>query len=169
MRLLGLDVGDRRIGLAISDETGLIATPLTVLRRSSKVEDYVKISRLIREQSIQGLVIGQPLRPDGTAGPQAQRIERYAAALGEALQVVGLDLPIIFWDERLSTQRAEEMMVAAGHKTKARQARARWHGRIDAVAAAVILQDYLDEARAQAAKERQPSEEQQAQPGHSKP
>lgn len=141
MRLLALDVGDRRIGVAVSDATGLIANPLSVIRRASKAEDFERIARLVREQDVEGLVVGHPLNADGSAGPQAQRVERYAAALADALQAEGLNLPMVLWDERMSTLRAQEVMIAAGRKRKDRR------GRIDAVAAAVILQDYLDEQR----------------------
>lgn len=141
MKLLALDVGDRRVGVAVSDETGLIATPLTVIRRASKAEDFARIAGLVRELDVGELVIGHPLDKDGRAGPQAQRIERYAAALAETLQAEGLDLPLTFWDESLSTARAQEAMIAAGRKARDRRAR------IDAVAAAVILQDYLDSHR----------------------
>ena len=141
MKLLSLDVGDRRVGVAVSDDTGLIASPLTVIRRTSKVEDFDKIARLVQEQGVEGLVVGHPLNRDGSAGPQAQRVERYSASLAESLLAQGLDLPVLLWDERMSTQRAQEAMIAAGRKAKDRR------GRIDAVAAAVILQDYLDEHR----------------------
>jgi putative Holliday junction resolvase len=141
MRLLALDVGDRRVGVAVSDELGLIATPLTVVHRRSKAEDFARIARLAREQGVAGLVIGHPLDDDGRAGAQARRVERYAAALVDALRGEGLELPVVFWDERMSTVRAQEAMIAAGRKAQDRRAR------IDAVAAAVILQDYLDEQR----------------------
>ena len=129
------------MGVAVSDELGLIATPLTVVHRRSKAEDFARIARLAREQGVEGLVIGHPLDDDGRAGAQAQRVERYAAALVDALKGEGLDLPAVFWDERMSTVRAQEAMIAAGRKAQDRRAR------IDAVAAAVILQDYLDEQR----------------------
>lgn len=137
-RLLALDVGERRIGVAVSDAGGSIATPLTVIHRASRAEDFARIAALVREQAAGGLVVGHPLNDDGSAGPQARRIERYAVALAEALQAVGLDLPLVLWDESLSTWRAQEAMIAAGRKARARRSR------IDAVAAAVILQDYLD-------------------------
>ena len=139
MKLLALDVGDRRVGVAVSDLSGLIATPLTVIRRSSKVEDFAKIARLVREQRAEGLVIGHPLNTDGSAGPQARRVERYAAAMSEALGLDGLSVPMIMWDEHGSTQRAQALMISAGRSAKDRRQR------IDAAAAAVILQDYLDE------------------------
>ena len=139
MKLLALDVGDRRVGVAVSDEGALIATPLTVIRRSSKVEDFAKIARLVREQGAKSLVIGHPLNADGSAGPQARRVERYAAAMSEALRLEGLSVPMIMWDEHGSTQRAQALMISAGRSAKDRRQR------IDAAAAAVILQDYLDE------------------------
>jgi putative Holliday junction resolvase len=145
MKLLGLDLGDRRIGVAVSDALGLIATPLEVIHRTSKAQDFRRITALIREQQAAGLVVGHPLNDDGSAGPQARRIERYVAALAAALQAEGLDVPVMFWDERLSTQRAEETMALAGHRARRRS------GHIDAVAAAIILQDYLDDQRPPAA------------------
>jgi putative Holliday junction resolvase len=138
MKLLALDVGDRRIGVAVCDVAGVIATPLTVIRRSSKVEDFAKIACLAREQGVEGLVIGHPLNADGSAGPQARRVERYAAAMSEALRLEGLSVPLIMWDEHGSTQRAQTLMIGAGRSARDRRQR------IDAVAAAVILQDYLD-------------------------
>jgi putative Holliday junction resolvase len=141
MKLLALDVGDRRVGVAVSDAAGLLANPLVVIRRASKAEDFRRIARLVREQEAEGLVIGHPLNADGSAGPQARRVERYAAALEGALQEEGLNLPTVLWDEYMSTQRAQEIMIEAGRSARNRQ------GRIDAVAAAVILQDYLEEQR----------------------
>ena len=139
--MLALDVGDRRVGVAVSDETGLIATPLTVIVRASKAEDFARVANLVRNEGAGKLIVGHPLNADGSAGPQARRIERYAEALRAALQEDGLDLAFALWDESGSTQRAQELMIAAGRKAKDRRAR------IDAVAAAVILQDYLDAKR----------------------
>ena len=141
MRHLALDVGDRRIGVAVSDECGLLASPLTVIHRASKIEDYALISRLVLEHRAGILVIGHPLNADGSAGPQAQRIERYASALERALQSQDLNLPIVLWDEHSSTLRAQQLMISAGRKAKDRRTR------IDAVAAAVILQDYMEAKR----------------------
>ena len=141
MRHLALDVGDRRIGVAVSDECGLLASPLTVIHRASKIEDYAVISRLVLEHRAGTLVVGHPLNADGSAGPQAQRIERYAAALEGALQSQDLNLPVVLWDEHSSTLRAQQVMVSAGRRAKDRRTR------IDAVAAAVILQDYLEAKR----------------------
>ena len=139
MKLLALDVGDRRVGVAASDPAGLIATPLAVIHRSSKEKDFAKIGRLLSEQGAEMLVIGHPLNADGSAGTQALRVERYAAALTAALRLEGVDVPVIMWDEYGSTQRAQALMIGAGRKAKDRRQR------LDAAAAAVILQDYLDE------------------------
>jgi putative Holliday junction resolvase len=141
MRYLALDVGDRRVGVAVSDESGSVAAPLAVVTRASKVEDFARIARLVREQCVGTLVVGHPLNADGSSGPQARRIERYAAALDQALKSEDPDLSIVLWDEYLSTQQAQAAMIAAGRRAKDRRAR------IDAVAAAVILQDYLDAQR----------------------
>jgi putative holliday junction resolvase len=141
MKLLALDVGDRRVGVAVSDAMGLIATPLTVVRRTSKARDFERIGQLAREQGAEALVVGHPVNEDGSAGSQAQRVERYATALQEALESEGLALPLILWDERMSTQQAEQAMIASGRRARERRER------IDAVAAAVILQDYLDVQR----------------------
>lgn len=137
MKLMALDVGERRVGVALS-ETGQIATPWTVIHRTSKAEDFSRLARLARDQGVEKLIIGHPLNDDGSAGPQARRIERYAMALEEAFRGEGLDLPVVLWDEGMSTIRAQEAMISSGRKSKDRRAR------IDAVAAAVILQDYLD-------------------------
>ena len=137
-RILALDVGQRRIGVAISDQGRTLARSLTVLHRRSKVEDFEALAQLIREQAAKAIVVGLPLSADGTEGPQARRIRRYATALSEALASRGLALPMTFHDESLSTVAASELMIAGGRKRRHRRRR------IDAVAAAVILQDYLD-------------------------
>jgi putative Holliday junction resolvase len=141
MRHLALDVGDRRVGVAISDKMGVIARPLTVIHRKSKAEDFAKVARLMREQDARSLVVGLPLNADGSAGPQAARIERYAQALMQSLSKEALEVTMTFWDEYLSTQRAQQAMIAAGRRSKERRMQ------IDAAAAAVILQDYLDVLR----------------------
>jgi putative Holliday junction resolvase len=138
VKSLALDLGERRIGVAVSDLLGLIATPLVVITRSSKAADFRKIGDLVRRQEAGVLVVGHPLNADGSPGPQAQRVERYAAALEEALREEGLAVPLLLWDEYGSTQRAQEAMIASGRGARSRRES------IDAVAAAMILQDYLD-------------------------
>ena len=138
MKLLALDVGERRIGVAVSDEMGWAAAPLTTIRRASKVEDFTRIAGLVREQQAQGVVIGHPLNRDGSAGPQARRVEKYAQALDLALHGDGLEVPVILWDEYLSTRQAEEALAGAGRRSRVRRAG------LDAAAAAIILNEYLE-------------------------
>ncbi len=134
MRLMGLDIGERRIGIAIS-ESGILAMPYDVLRRNTKREDFVRINRLIAELGIERIIIGLPYSLDGeeTIGPQARRVKDYGDALGEAI-----DIPYEYVDESYSTVDAETQLAAAGRQKKVP---------IDAAAAAVILQSYLDASR----------------------
>lgn len=133
MRALALDVGDRRVGVAVSDPLGLVARPLTVIRRRSREQDYQAIQALVDEYEVSLVVVGHPLELHGEVGPQARRVERYAAGLAGRLNV-----PLTLWDERLSTAEAEQILHEAGESTR------QYRGRLDAVAAAVILQSYLD-------------------------
>jgi putative Holliday junction resolvase len=137
MRVLSLDVGERYIGIAISDPTGTVARPLQTLVRGSREEDVSALTALVTEHSAELVVVGRPLSLDGTEGPQARRVARYARALAAHLPV-----PVVSWDERFTTVRANEILLQSRGKKRRRRARAT--GEIDAVAAAVILQDYLD-------------------------
>lgn len=137
-RILSLDIGDRRIGVAVSDVTRLLASPLTPIRRASKSEDLARIVKLVRDYQVGLVLVGHPLNADETAGPQARRVERYAAELAEQLRAEGLDVPLLLWDEHGSTQRAQAAMIAGGRSARARKRT------IDSVAASVILQDYLE-------------------------
>jgi putative Holliday junction resolvase len=137
MRYLCLDVGERHIGVAISDPTGTIARPLQTLTHRSRKEDFAVISDLVEEHDVDAVVVGRPISLDGTVGPQAERVDRYTEALAEHL-----DVPVIPWDERFSTATADEILRET-RKEKAKR-RARADGEIDAIAAAVILRSYLD-------------------------
>jgi putative Holliday junction resolvase len=132
--LLALDVGERRIGVACSDPTGTLATPWLTIRRASRREDFATIARLAGERGAVAVVVGHPLNMDGSAGPQARRVARYAQALAEHLPI-----PVFLWDERLSTD------IALEKRRSVRRSRA--PASVDAEAAAVILQDYLDARR----------------------
>jgi putative Holliday junction resolvase len=137
VRALGLDVGERRVGIAISDPTGTVVRPLQTLIRGSRAEDFAAITALVAEHQVELVVVGQPLSLDGSEGPQAQRIARYAQRLAGQLSV-----PVVSWDERYTTVAAKEIMLQNRSKKRRRQARA--EGGVDAIAAAVILQSYLD-------------------------
>ncbi|HUX75633.1 MAG TPA: Holliday junction resolvase RuvX [Anaerolineae bacterium] len=137
MRILGLDPGERRIGIAISDPTGTLAHPLQTLVRGSREEDFAAIAALVAEHDVDLVVVGWPLSLDGTEGPQARRVARYTDALAACLPV-----PVVSWDERFTTAAADEILRQIRGRKGRRRARAR--GQVDAIAAAVILQSYLD-------------------------
>ena len=132
-RLLGLDVGTKTIGLALSDTRRVIATPLETIRRRRFREDMARLFTLIDIQDVGGLVIGLPLTLAGTDGPRTQSVRQFARNL-----VALRDLPLVLWDERLSTAAVTREMIAADLTRKRR-------GEIvDRVAAAYILQGCLD-------------------------
>ena len=132
MRVLALDVGDRRIGVAISDPTGTIASPLTTVRRVSEAKDHQAIADLVDRHSVERVVVGLPRTLRGELGPQAQKVMRFGERLAQVL-----DVPVVYWDERHTTADAERIVRA---RRRGRAARAG----VDEVAAAVILQSYLD-------------------------
>ncbi len=133
MRYLALDLGDRRIGIAISDATGLIARPLEVMKRTSRAADFAHVAELIEKHDVETLVVGLPLNMDATEGPQAAWVRDYSAELAKVVEC-----PLHLWDERLSTEDAEKIIHQQGKTVRQTK---EW---IDAVAAAVILQNFLD-------------------------
>ena len=138
-RMLALDIGEKRIGVAVSDETGTLARPLTTLTRASQREDCERIARLVTEQNVERVIAGYPRSLSGDEGLQAQRVRRYAQALAATLPV-----PVELWDERYTTVEASERLLEA----KPGRRRSRDRGQLDAAAAAIILQDYLEAHRA---------------------
>ena len=132
-RLLGLDVGTKTIGLALSDVTRSIATPYHTVRRTKFTEDAKVIQEAINEHQVGALVIGLPINLDGSEGPRAQSTRAFARNLAARIEV-----PMIFWDERLSTAAVERHLIEAGASRK-RRAQV-----IDRMAAAYILQGALD-------------------------
>ncbi len=135
-RLLGLDVGTKTLGLAISDRSLSIATPLETLKRTKFTADAGRLRRIIAERNVGALVIGLPVSMDGTEGPRCQSVRQFAANLLETI-----DIEIAFWDERLSTAAVERMLIEAD---MSRQRRAEV---VDKLAAAYILQGALDRLR----------------------
>jgi len=134
--VLGLDPGERRIGVAVSDPRGVAAQPLRVIERASFAEDAARLRELVEARKAERVVVGLPLGMDGEAGPAARSARRYANRLRRELQV-----EVVLWDERLSTAEAERSLLSAG-ESRARRREVR-----DAVAAALILQSYLDAQR----------------------
>jgi putative holliday junction resolvase len=129
--VLGLDAGERRIGVAMSDELWVLATPVVVLdRRRGLAPVLDRLLDLTRQNGVSHIVVGLPLNEDGSEGPQARRAREFARVAERVLQ-----RPVTMWDERLSSQDAEAIVRAQGGKHRKAT---------DDVAAAVILQDYLD-------------------------
>jgi putative holliday junction resolvase len=133
MRHLGLDVGDKHIGVALSDETATLATGLDTLHRVGPRKDVKAIIDLVRRHEVGEVVVGLPRRLDGTVGVQAEKVLAYMEDLRGALKI-----PVVPWDERFTTVIANDTMIEAGMSRKARK------GMVDKVAAILILQNYLD-------------------------
>lgn len=135
-RVLGLDHGQRRIGVAISDELGLTAQPLMTLLHTSRRNDLRSLGRLIRRYRCSAIVVGWPLHMSGDRSPRAVAAEEFAAALQAEFE-----LPVHLWDERLSTAEANRHLDTAGRAARSRKEV------IDQVAAMLILQSWLDSVR----------------------
>ncbi len=148
-RVLALDVGERRIGLAISDPDGRVAVPLETLERRSEDADLRALTGLADREAVAMVVVGLPLSLDGTVGQQAERTQAFARRLADALS-----RPVEMWDERLSTVAAERSLLPGGSANRKERRRPRVgerrrpargrKGAEDALAAALILQGYLD-------------------------
>jgi putative Holliday junction resolvase len=159
-RILALDVGERRIGLAISDPDGRVAVPLETMKRREEDADLHALADLVQREDVQVVVVGLPLSLDGSVGPQAERTREFARRLAEAVA-----RPLEMWDERLSTVAAERALARPGPSGRRARRRAddRASGRSvtserrqpperrqearDALAATLILQAYLDSRR----------------------
>ena len=134
-RYLALDVGSRRIGVAVSDELGLTAQPvLTLERRARRREDLRSLARLCRRFGVAGIVVGNPVHLSGETSPQAAKIQAFATELGELT-----GLPVHLWDERLTSHEAHQILYQAGH------ARQQHRKLVDQVAATLILQEFLNQ------------------------
>jgi len=140
-RHLGLDIGTKRIGVAVSDPLGSFAQGVAVLNAK---EDWMRtLDGLVKEYRIAVIVVGMPLRTDGSAGPEAQKIEALKKVLAERYD----DVDVVEWDERFTTVRAEQALLEGDVSRKGRKSR------IDMVAASILLQDYLDFLRREGSRE----------------
>lgn len=134
MRWMGLDIGQRRIGVALSDPLELFAQGHSVLeRQNSPARDLEALTEIIGREKVEGIVVGLPKNLNGTEGVMAERIREFGRKLEQAT-----GLPLVFWDERLSTVAAERVLLEADLSRKKRKEK------IDQVAAVLILQNYLD-------------------------
>jgi len=136
MRALGLDVGQKRIGVALSDIEGILASPLTVIDAVDIEQTLSDISGLCDQYQVERIVVGLPISMDGTLGRQAEVVQQFIGRLTDAVK-----LTIDTWDERLSSIEADRAMIAAGTKKDKKKILR------DAIAAAIILQAYLDRKR----------------------
>ncbi|MBP6965163.1 MAG: Holliday junction resolvase RuvX [Armatimonadetes bacterium] len=149
MRLMGLDIGDRTIGVAVSDELGLGAHPVTVLKRTDSVrKDIGRLRELAEQHEVERIVVGVPIMLSGETGVQAEKVLAFVDELRRRMRV-----PIETWDERLTTAEAERMLIETGHRREKRREI------IDMHAAAVILQTYMDSRKSSAPRERADDEE----------
>ena len=135
---MALDPGERRVGVALSDELRILATPLTILERRSWAQDLASIRQLAEAHDVAEIVVGHPKTVRGDIGPEARRAAKLAREIGNAVSV-----PVRLWDERYSTVEANEHLATARPSDYRRDRRRR----VDAAAAAVILQSYLDSRR----------------------
>ena len=133
MRILGLDTGEKRIGVAVSDALGIIARGLFTLERETDEKVVERLKEIILEEEVTEIVVGLPLNMNGSTGPQAKSAIAFADNLREKLKI-----PIKLWDERMSTVQVERIMIAGGASRKKRKKK------IDKLAAQVILQSYLN-------------------------
>jgi putative Holliday junction resolvase len=136
MRVLALDLGERRIGVAMSDADGTLAMPLTTLKATPRQRALEQIVALVQEHTVDEVVVGLPLTMSGEEGAQAQIVRAFAVELEQMLEQ-----PVHLFDERLTTVVADQMMRDLGIKPEKRKAR------VDELAASIILQDYLDHRR----------------------
>ena len=132
-RILALDYGTKRIGVALSDELGWTAQPLETIARKSLDADVARIRELVRRHEVKEIVIGMPVQLDGHAGPAAQSARQFQEVVQTAAGV-----PVIAWDERLTTKAAEQMLIEADVSRKKRK------GAVDRIAAALLLKSYLE-------------------------
>ena len=134
--LLGLDVGDIRIGVALSDELGVAAHPLCTLTRKNRKVDLIAIADLVSIHKVERVIIGLPISLDGSIGAQAEKVQKFAERLGHVI-----DIPIEFQDERFTTAEAEDILQELNKDIKEQKEL------IDEVAAVIILTDYLNQNR----------------------
>ena len=133
MRVMALDVGDKNIGVAVSDALLLTAQGRSTLRRTSWEGDLQYLRKLVEDDEVSKIVVGKPLHMDGRDSPQSRKVAKFAMKLSKSLS-----LPVILWDERLTSFAAEQHLEEAGLKWRERKKY------VDKVAAMFILQDYLD-------------------------
>lgn len=138
MRTLALDVGSKTIGVAVSDPLGIIAQPVTTIARTGRKADTAEVMAIVTDREVGCVVVGLPIRTDGTEGDTAAEARRMAAAVEAAIVERGLVVPVVLEDERFTTAQAERALIKSGVRRKKRKKV------IDQAAAVLILQGFLD-------------------------
>ncbi len=133
MRLMGMDLGEKTIGIAISDELGWTAQGLEVIRRTNLTNDFGRLKEIVKEKQVTKIIMGLPRRTDGSYGPETDKVKDFVVKMEKEIPI-----PVEYWDERFSTVAAERVLLEGDVRRKKRRQV------IDMVAACVILQAYLD-------------------------
>jgi putative Holliday junction resolvase len=133
MRVLGIDHGTKRMGIAISDELGMIAQPMEFIPAEPFAKFLERLKEIIREKQVEQLIVGMPRNMDGSYGPAAAKVREFVTVLKESIT-----MPIVFWDERLTSTQANRYLVQANVRREKRKEK------VDQTAAAILLQSYLD-------------------------
>jgi putative Holliday junction resolvase len=136
MRILGMDLGEKRIGLSLSDPLGITAQGLKTIKRTDLETDLQQLKEIIEEKKVKKIVVGLPRNMDGTLGPQAEKVKQFIAFL-----IQEISMEVVYWDERLTTIAAERVLIGGGVSRKKRKKF------IDKLAAVIILQSFLDNSR----------------------
>jgi putative Holliday junction resolvase len=136
MRIMGLDVGSKTIGIALSDPDRIVSQPFSVIRRTGKKQDIRELCQVVKDKEVSLIVVGLPKNTDGSLGRSAMQVMEFAEALK-----MSVSAPVVTWDERFSTTAAERALISADVSRQKRK------GVIDSVAAAIILDGYLDYLR----------------------
>jgi len=136
MRILGMDLGEKRIGLSLSDPLGITAQGLKTIKRTDLETDLQQLKEIIEEKKVKKIVVGLPRNMDGTLGPQAEKVKQFIAFL-----IQEISIEVVYWDERLTTIAAERVLIGGGVSRKKRKKF------IDKLAAVIILQSFLDNSR----------------------
>ena len=138
-RLIGLDVGEKTIGVAISDPGLTVASPIDTVRRTKFTEDVKQLAKMIQGREVGGIIVGLPINMDGTQGPRCQSVRHFAENLEKRADLLGIEPKITFWDERMSTVAVQRLLISEADMTRAKRAQS-----VDKMAAAYILQGALD-------------------------
>ena len=138
-RLLGLDLGEKTIGVAISDPGLTVASPIDTIRRTKFTEDVKQLAKMMQGREVGGIVVGLPINMDGTQGPRCQSVRHFAENLVKRADLLGMEPEIAFWDERLSTVAVQRLLIDEADMTRNKRAQS-----VDKMAAAYILQGALD-------------------------